>query len=231
MGNWIAAAALSLPVPGHAGDVYGYVDDDGVTHLSAAPLDGRYVVFFRAQDLLDSVRERTLGVTLATGIPPRPRPAAPQDGPWREAVQEAARTHALDPELLHALIATESAFDAGAVSPKGARGLMQLMPATAQRYGVRADGRLSLEAKLHDPRVNIAAGSHYLADLIRMFGGSLELALAAYNAGEGAVRRAGNRIPGYPETQNYVKTVMRLYAQRKPLQQPERKNGAALLPW
>lgn len=107
---------------------------------------------------------------------------------------------------------------------------MQLMPATAQRYGVQADDRLSLEAKLHDPRVNIAAGSHYLADLIRMFGGSLELALAAYNAGEGAVRRAGNRIPGYPETQNYVKTVMQRYAQRKPPQN-EGNGGVAPPPW
>ncbi|RYY60766.1 MAG: lytic transglycosylase domain-containing protein, partial [Comamonadaceae bacterium] len=98
----------------------------------------------------------------------------------------------------------------------GAIGLMQLMPATAQRYGVRADAKRTLQAKLHDPQINIAAGSRYLRDLIAMFDGSLELALAAYNAGEGAVQRAGNRIPNYRETQNYVKTVLALYAHLKP---------------
>jgi hypothetical protein len=114
------------------------------------------------------------------------------------------------------LIATESGFDAQAVSPKGALGLMQLMPATAQRYGVAADKRATIEKKLFDPRINIAAGSRYLRDLIEMFPGELELALAAYNAGEGAVQRAGNRIPNYRETQDYVKTVLQLYAYLKP---------------
>lgn len=93
---------------------------------------------------------------------------------------------------------------------------MQLMPATAQRYGVLADRKRTLESKLYDPRINIAAGSRYLRDLIAMFEGSLELALAAYNAGEGAVQRAGNKIPNYRETQNYVRTVLQIYAYLKP---------------
>lgn len=93
---------------------------------------------------------------------------------------------------------------------------MQLMPGTAQRYGVAGDQRASLEKKLFDPRINIAAGSHYLRDLIAMFPGQIELALAAYNAGEGAVQRAGNKIPNYKETQNYVQTVLQLYAYLKP---------------
>jgi hypothetical protein len=75
---------------------------------------------------------------------------------------------------------------------------------------------MPLERKLTDPRINIRTGVRYLSDLIRMFPGQLELALAAYNAGEGAVQRAGNRIPNYRETQNYVKTVMQLYAMLKP---------------
>jgi hypothetical protein len=90
------------------------------------------------------------------------------------------------------------------------------MPATAQRYGVAADKRTTIEKKLFDPRINIAAGSRYLRDLIAMFPGQIELALAAYNAGEGAVQRAGNKIPNYKETQNYVQTVLQLYAYLKP---------------
>jgi len=93
---------------------------------------------------------------------------------------------------------------------------MQLMPATAQRYGVASDKKTPVEKKLTDPRINIRAGSRYLGDLINMFPGKLELALAAYNAGEGAVQRAGNKIPNFKETQNYVKTVMQLYTMLKP---------------
>jgi soluble lytic murein transglycosylase-like protein len=140
--------------------------------------------------------------------------------PRYKAVQhllhEAAQAHSLDPELLQALIAAESGFDAQAVSPKGAVGLMQLMVATASRYGVRADRHGAIAQKLTDPAVNLRAGSRYLRDLIALFPGRLDLAVAAYNAGEGAVQRAGNKIPNYPETQNYVKTVLQLYAFLKP---------------
>ena len=107
---------------------------------------------------------------------------------------------------------------------------MQLMPPTARQYGVVADkpgrkdgkGRAlparSVEEKLTDPQINIHAGARYLAYLIDLFKGELELAVAAYNAGEGAVRRAGNKIPRYKETQGYVKTVMGLYNAFKPEQ-------------
>jgi soluble lytic murein transglycosylase-like protein len=140
--------------------------------------------------------------------------------PRYKAVQhllnEAAQTHRLEPELLQALIAAESGFDAQAVSPKGAVGLMQLMAPTAARYGVKSDRRSSIAQKLTDPAINLRAGTRYLRDLMAMFPGRLDLALAAYNAGEGAVQRAGNKIPNYPETQNYVKTVLQLYAFLKP---------------
>src|SRR4029077_20419131 len=101
------------------------------------------------------------------------------DKPASGALREPARRHSIDYELLQALVATESGFDAQAVSPKGALGLMQVMPATAQRYGVAADKRASIEQKLFDPRINIAAGARYLRDLIAMFPGQIELALAA----------------------------------------------------
>jgi soluble lytic murein transglycosylase-like protein len=131
-------------------------------------------------------------------------------------LREASVAHNIDYALLQALIATESGFNTHAVSPKGAVGLMQLMPPTAQRYGVRAEKNATIEKKLTDPKTNIRAGARYLRDLIDLFPGQLELAIAAYNAGEGAVQRAGNKIPNYAETQNYVKTVMQLYGHLQP---------------
>ncbi len=205
-------------------DVWGYVDEKGVAHFAAEKTDDRYELFFRGNPSFDT----------AEGLPTQadlPRPVAVPTAPVKllayfdispgykavkHLLRESALLHGIDYELLQALIVTESGFDPQAVSPRGAVGLMQLMPATAQRYGVRADAKNPLEKKLTDPRTNIRAGSRYLADLIRMFPGQIELALAAYNAGEGAVQRAGNRIPNYRETQNYVKTVMQLHALLKP---------------
>jgi hypothetical protein len=224
----LLALLLSMTQPlAHAADIFGYVDDKGVAHFAPEKLDERYQLFFRGGQSFDTadgigplLRGRTGRID---GKVPRASQtllalfeASPSYKPAQGALREAARRHAIDYELLQALIATESGFDAQAVSPKGALGLMQLMPATAQRYGVQADKRGSLEKKLFDPRINIAAGSRYLSDLIEMFPGDIELALAAYNAGEGAVQRAGNKIPNYRETQNYVKTVLQLYAYLKP---------------
>jgi soluble lytic murein transglycosylase-like protein len=122
-----------------------------------------------------------------------------------ELVRQASARHGIDVELLLALIRHESNFDALAVSRAGARGLMQLMPGTAARYGVR---------RVHDPGENIAGGSAYLRDLLDLFG-RIDLALAAYNAGEGAVMRYGNRVPPFPETQAYVRNVIADYERRR----------------
>ena len=209
-----------------AADIYGYVDDKGVAHFAAEKLDERYQLFFRGGqnfDTAEGLAPMGRGLGAGTGkLPPASQTLlalfekSPNYKTAKSALQDAAKRHSIDYELLQALIATESGFDAQAVSPKGAIGLMQLMPATAQRYGVQADKRRSLESKLYDPRINITAGARYLGDLIAMFPGEIELALAAYNAGEGAVQRAGNKIPNYRETQNYVKTVLQLYAYLKP---------------
>lgn len=110
-----------------------------------------------------------------------------------------------DPFLLKAIIQVESAFNTEAVSPKGALGLMQIMPATGMRFGV------SDQRELHGPAANIRVGARYLRVLRDMFSGRLELAVAAYNAGENAVVRHGHRIPPYPETQEYVRRVMTTY--------------------
>ena len=134
----------------------------------------------------------------------------------KHLLKDASLKFDIDFELLQAVIATESGFDTHAVSPKGAVGLMQLIPPTAERYGVKADKNAAVAKKLTDPQINIKAGANYLSDLIRLFPGQLELALASYNAGAGAVQRAGNKIPNYPETINYVKTVMQLYLHLKP---------------
>jgi soluble lytic murein transglycosylase-like protein len=129
---------------------------------------------------------------------------------FRPLVHDVARQLGLDPNLMVALIAAESAFDPRAVSPKGAIGLMQLMPGTAQRYGVRPVPGASLRDRLMQPEINLRAGAQFLRDLLLMFPGRLDLALAAYNAGPGAVQRAGLRVPDYPETQNYVRVVTEL---------------------
>ena len=97
---------------------------------------------------------------------------------------------------------SESAYQPDAVSHKGAVGLMQLMPGTAERYGV---------SDRHDPVQNLSGGTRYLRDLLEMFDNDLQLALAAYNAGENAVIRYGNKIPPYNETQGYVRKVIRFY--------------------
>lgn len=215
----VAAAALWL-APAHA-EIWGFIDDQGVGHFASEKVDERYELFFRGGGTFDTAR----GVDMAAIIPPVGSAGSKlraffQVSPGFHAVvhhlREAAREQGVDFELLQALVATESGFDAQAVSPHGAIGLMQVMPATAERYGVSGDRRQAIALKLADPRTNIRTGARYLHDLIRMFPGRLELALAAYNAGEGAVQRAGNRVPDYPETRNYVKTVLQLYRLLKP---------------
>ncbi|KAB7585192.1 lytic transglycosylase domain-containing protein [Verminephrobacter eiseniae] len=127
-------------------------------------------------------------------------------------LRAAAKMQGVDYALLQALIAAESDFNATAVSPKGAVGLMQLMPATAQRFGVRADAQRTVEQKLADPAVNVSTGARYLRYLLDLFAGRTDLAVAAYNAGEGAVQKAGNQVPDFRETRNHVRTVLDLYA-------------------
>ena len=214
-------------------DIWGYVDADRMPHFAASKLDDRYELFLRDSEFVEPFR-RSFAEGAATPdalvVPVAPSvrtPISPKLVSFFEQsknykavsplLEEASKTHGIDYSLLKALIVTESGFNPYAVSPKGAVGLMQLIPPTAQRYGVKAGKGSTIEEKLTDPKTNIKAGARYLADLIKMFPGRIELALAAYNAGEGAVQRAGNKIPNYPETQNYVKTVMQLYTGLSPV--------------
>jgi len=224
--HWLLALLLPLWGGAALADVWGYLDDKGVPHFAAERVDERYELFFRSN-------AKPPGREVAKALPPEdyPRPVAvPKLAPKllaffevspsykgvKHVMKDAANTYNIDVELLQAMIATESGFDAQVVSPKGAVGLMQIMPATAERYGVTGDAFTPLAKKLADPQTNIHTGSRYLRYLINLFPGQLELALAAYNAGEGAVQRAGNKVPNYKETQDYVKTVMQLYAVLKP---------------
>ncbi|HEV2707642.1 MAG TPA: lytic transglycosylase domain-containing protein [Pyrinomonadaceae bacterium] len=117
-------------------------------------------------------------------------------------IVDSGTRHGVDPVLLYAIMHRESSFKRRAISYKGARGLMQLMPATAARFGVR---------DIFDPRQNIEGGTRYMRFLLDFFGGDVRLALAGYNAGEGAVLKYGRRIPPYNETQEYVKRIWQRY--------------------
>ena len=226
---WLATMLASLMALPARADVWGFVDAQAVAHFASERLDNRYELYFRGEDAFSAAMDETTGdksgdaraPLAASGGFARPKllvffDVSPNYKAVKHLLKDASHKHGIDYELLQAVIATESGFDTYAVSPKGAVGLMQLIPPTAARYGVKADKNAPIEKKLTDPKTNIAAGSRYLHDLIKLFPGQLELALAAYNAGEGAVQRAGNKIPNYPETQNYVKTVMQLYSHLKP---------------
>lgn len=219
----LAALLTALSAVPARADIWGYIDEQGVAHFSALQLDARYELFFRGSHSFDA--GQTVGPaqprqsTGVAGAPPKLLAyfdVSPGYKAVKHLIRDASKTHGIDYELLQAVIATESGFNAKAVSPRGAIGLMQLIPPTAARYGVKDDKDSLAEEKLTDPKINIQAGSSYLHYLIKLFPGELELAIAAYNAGEGAVKRAGNKIPNYPETQNYVKTVMALYQNLKP---------------
>jgi len=127
-----------------------------------------------------------------------------------------AKSQDLDPALVRAVISVESAFDPEALSPKGALGLMQVIPETAVRYGLADDRKRTVVQKLLDPAINLRIGTRYLHDLLLLFANDLSLALAAYNAGEQTVIRYNNQVPPYPETRDYVTVVQQLYALYRP---------------
>jgi soluble lytic murein transglycosylase-like protein len=196
LAGWLPAA--------RADQVWEFVDGEGVTHIgnvrpSSAP---RGLVWLGGvpSGAVSKGKERVSSPLQFRGF---------ED--VRPHLEAAAEAQSLDPAFVIAVAAAESAFNVKAVSRKGALGLMQVMPATAERYGVAARPVAEGEHAAMEPKVNAQIGTRYLADLLRMFDGDKELALAAYNAGEGAVIKYGRRIPPYPETQQYVEKVMRFY--------------------
>jgi hypothetical protein len=197
----LAGIACALLVPSAVlADVYKYRDARGHIHLTDKPMRGMTLL----QRYQISTGRRIGGArSKAGGTLARMNKRRDHLAPLIDRAAMAAR---LRPALIHAVVRAESAYRSDAVSSKGAMGLMQLMPATAQRYGV--DDR-------SDPAQNLRGGSEYLRDLLVMFENDLQLALAAYNAGENAVIRYGRQIPPYPETQNYVRKVIGFYQAMK----------------
>lgn len=175
--------------------IFAFTDEDGVEHFSNIPNDGRYRMFL--PDRLAPAREALRRPRGFFALPAEKRP-------FHEEIARASQDSGVAVELLHAVIAVESGYRRDALSTKGASGLMQLLPGTARRYGT---------SDLFDPKANTQAGARYLRDLLRLFGNDLELALAAYNAGENAVLRHGRRIPPYAETRRYVPLVVAHYRQ------------------
>ena len=199
----VSTLVLGMQAPAMA-DIYMYVDPAGRVWISDSQEHSGYA---RVVEEVDR--------PAATGRPPIPATDPRDGGDERATVSRAdiermaagvAATHGLEPELVHAIIAVESGFDPRAVSPKGAMGLMQLMPATGRRFGV---------SEPFNARQNVMGGVRYFRYLLDLFDQDLELALAAYNAGEGAVLRSGRRIPPYAETQRYVPKVLDIYQQRR----------------
>lgn len=180
-----------IPDPMQAAGVYTFTDAaTGVIHLTNKPAEPRYVKMTRLSYVADSA------------APNKPVERRMKLDRYHALVEKAAREHQLDRALLSAVIMVESGFDPNAVSRRGAVGLMQLMPATAQRYGITDP---------YDPAQNIQAGAKYLRYLMKKFNNDISLTLAAYNAGEATIQRYGNRLPPYQETIMYVPKVMDAY--------------------
>lgn len=189
------AMLLALASAPSLADVYGYVDENGVAHLSDRALDSRYFLFRKEPPKPPATEASPSAASLA-------QPADTTRQPYDTLVTRVAREQGVEVALLHAVITVESGYNANAKSPKGASGLMQLMPDTAKRFGV---------TDIWNPLDNIRGGARYLRALLGAFNDNLQLVLAAYNAGEGAVAGAGNAIPAYPETRRYVPRVLEYY--------------------
>jgi soluble lytic murein transglycosylase-like protein len=194
MSPW-SNAILILAVaaaPGFArADVFSFTDANGVAHFSNVPSDSRYKLLVATPGELVAPAEKGPAINWLAR-------SAQYDGLIRGAAKDAT----IQAALVRAVIVVESGFNPRAVSKKGAIGLMQLLPATAKRYGVK---------NIYDPEQNVRAGAQYLSDLLARFDSNLELALAAYNAGEQAVERYGRHVPPFRETLAYVPSVMKVY--------------------
>lgn len=179
-----ALVLLSAGVAGAQERVYTYVDEDGTIHFTDMPRDGAVEMDLSGSKI--QTKTRVVG----------------SEVPYHEMINAASKKHGLDAGLVAAVAQVESAFDYRAVSKAGAKGIMQLMDGTARDYGV---------TNVFDPAQNIEAGTHHLADLLRVYDGELKLALAAYNAGRGAVQRHGG-VPPYRETKRYIEKISAIYS-------------------
>jgi soluble lytic murein transglycosylase-like protein len=172
-------------------DVYAFTDANGVDHFSNVPNDSRYKLLVATPGELVAPAAKGPSINWLA-----------RSAEYEGMIRGAAKDATIQAALVRAVIVVESGFNPRATSKKGAIGLMQLLPATAKRYGVK---------NIYDPEQNVRAGARYLKDLLVRFDSNLELALAAYNAGEEAVERYGRHVPPFRETLAYVPSVMKVY--------------------
>lgn len=198
----------------HGAEVYAYVDTEGKLLISEKKEDERFVRFDPQRRIVPKITTRN-----ATWAPKWANKRAMQYEPaalyipihtkaahYSPLINDIAQETGVNANLLHAMIQVESAYNPSATSSKGAQGLMQLIPSTAERFGV---------TQSYDPEANVRGGARYIKNLLARFDNNLQLALAAYNAGEGTVQKYNNTIPPYPETQAYVSRVLSLFIKRE----------------
>ena len=210
MRAWLAGWAVAAGACGGAqAEVWAFVDGEGVARVAPQQVDSRYRRVIgdapggNGSEAVPGKTDRTEGLLLWLQIAPAVKALAP-------LLREAALAHGVDEELLKAVIAVESGFNPRAVSPRGAIGLMQITPITGDRYATPAERRTPAATRLLDPRTNVHTGARMLADLNRRYGG-IDVALSAWNAGEGTVRRHGGKLPDIAETRAHVQMVLELY--------------------
>jgi soluble lytic murein transglycosylase-like protein len=186
----IFAAVIAATAAQAHPKIYTYLDAQGVRHFTDVPDDNRYRLLVMSPEDMTQSGDRYDPSLLARATQ------------YDSIIEKAASSNSVEANLLRAVIVVESGFNSRAVSKRGAVGLMQLMPATASRFGV---------SNPYDPRENVHAGARYLKFLMDRFGQNIRLALAAYNAGEEAVDRNGGQIPPFTETMAYVPKVLKIY--------------------
>jgi soluble lytic murein transglycosylase-like protein len=203
LGTLLAAAG-----PLHAA-LWGYVDGNGIAHFADHQVDSRYGLVMAdkgAPVAIDKVPGKANAPSsILTWLEIAPEVKRVQ--PW---VREASSRHGVDAELINALIAVESGFNDKALSPKGAVGLMQVMPLTARRFMPKGVDPKRIADRLAEPHMNITVGTRLMADLLRRHR-RIDVALAAWSAGDGAVQRSGGEIPAIDETRAHVHQVLELY--------------------
>ena len=205
-------AALALGSGFAQADIYRSLDPDTPRkYTNLLPAEGRWELYLKEKPV--PIREEPAFDQRRFAVDSRSR--------YASQIEAAATANNVEAALIRAVITVESGYNPSAVSRAGAVGLMQLMPETAERYNV---------TNRHDPEQNIHGGAQYLRDLLRMFNYNLNLTIAAYNAGEQAVMKYGNRIPPYRETMEYVPKVMKLYKRYSTSYAAAGESGAKRLP-